>query len=188
MGKTIFSEKVGARLKELREAKGMGTKSFAEQLGMEQGSYAAWERGDRSPNMEALNALATALDVSADYLLTGHKPEAVELGKQTGLSQAALVGFVAACSSGKGFFEYAFSDQGAAFTWGDFGDYIERAVAFRCMPKESHFPVVAPDGHELFASDWGLLFESEAKRIVDSLVEGYIRREVEKRAKKKDNP
>lgn len=188
MSKNAFAAEVGARIRELREERGITAEELARQVDRAYSSFTAWERGNRAPDIESLLRVAEVLDVSTDYLLTGHEPEAVELGKKTGLSQKALEGFVTACGSGKGFFEYAFNDPGAAFIWGDFGCYIERAVAFQSMPKGSRPAVVPPGDLGFFDSDWGLLFESEAKRIVKGLISGYIREEVEKHAQKKDSP
>lgn len=57
------------RLKELREEKGLSIKTLAKELGVSDIAIGRWEKGLRTPNIDALILVANYFNVSADYLL-----------------------------------------------------------------------------------------------------------------------
>lgn len=58
-----------ARLKQLRENKGLSQYAFANKLGLSQSAVGNWESGKRIPDAEMLCAIADYFEVSVDYLL-----------------------------------------------------------------------------------------------------------------------
>lgn len=61
---------MGERIQEARKAAGYETiRAFAEALGCNYSQVVRWEKGDYSPRIEALAAIASLCGVSADYLL-----------------------------------------------------------------------------------------------------------------------
>ncbi len=64
------------RLKGIREAKGLTLKDLADGCGLHLSRIGRYEAGPDEPNSRSLEALAAALDVSADYLL-GREGEGV---------------------------------------------------------------------------------------------------------------
>lgn len=58
-----------ARLKELRESRGLYQKEMAEYLQMSVRGYQAYETGQNEPNIRTLIALADYFGVSIDYLV-----------------------------------------------------------------------------------------------------------------------
>ena len=185
---TEFDKAFGERLKALREKEGMSREALGQAVDASPSAIGMWERGDRSPSNETVVSLARRFDVSTDYLLTGYRPDASDLGRQTGLSQEALDGFVLACKEAPEFFEFIFTGISHSFEWTDFGAYLRRSVEYILQTDRKHVGVIDPDGNEMIGADWGLLYKSEAKRIMNGLIEGYIRGEVEKHASQEDNP
>ena len=57
-----------ARLRKLREEKRQSRAVVSELCGLDRDAVRRYERRERSPNMEALIALADYFDVSLDYL------------------------------------------------------------------------------------------------------------------------
>ncbi|GAB2023179.1 helix-turn-helix transcriptional regulator [Pseudolactococcus yaeyamensis] len=57
------------RLKSSRLEAKLTQKEITEKLEISQPSYAQWEKGIRTPNLERLQELAKILNVSTDYLL-----------------------------------------------------------------------------------------------------------------------
>ena len=57
------------RLKELRRQRGVSQAVLAERLGMSKSTIGAYETGDITPSLEALNALADYFNVDINYLL-----------------------------------------------------------------------------------------------------------------------
>jgi transcriptional regulator with XRE-family HTH domain len=53
----------GAKLRELRESKGLSQKGLAEAAGQAQQSLARWEQGEQVPTFDVLQSLCAALDV-----------------------------------------------------------------------------------------------------------------------------
>ena len=59
----------GDRLKSLRNRKGLSQAEFAKQIGVSKSSVNMYERGDREPNFETLEAIADYFNVDLDYLM-----------------------------------------------------------------------------------------------------------------------
>ena len=59
----------GDRLQSARERAGMTREELAEKVGKSYVTVGTWERGARKPKSEMLPVLASALNVSVDYLL-----------------------------------------------------------------------------------------------------------------------
>ena len=77
------------RLKELRKKRGLSQVALAERLGLSKSAIGAYETGDITPSVEALNAIADFFNVDLDYLLGKEEgstyyldPEAAELAKE----------------------------------------------------------------------------------------------------------
>ena len=64
-GKVTFQE----RLKWARKRKGWTMEQLAAKIGVAKSTYANYELSNREPNIATIQALAKALDVSADFLL-----------------------------------------------------------------------------------------------------------------------
>jgi len=58
-----------ARLKRIREAKHESRKICSELCGLDKNAIGRYERGERSPNLRALLAIAEHFGVSVDYLV-----------------------------------------------------------------------------------------------------------------------
>lgn len=59
----------GDRLKSLRNRKGLSQAEFAKQIGVSKSSVNMYERGEREPNFETLEAIADYFNVDLDYLM-----------------------------------------------------------------------------------------------------------------------
>lgn len=59
----------GERLVKARKEIGLNQKQFAERMGITTTRLNYWEKDKRQPDVEMIKALASALDVSADYLI-----------------------------------------------------------------------------------------------------------------------
>ena len=77
------------RLKELRKRKGLSQVALSERLGLSKSTIGAYETGDITPSLEALNSIADFFNVGMDYLLGVDdgsmyylSPEAAELAKE----------------------------------------------------------------------------------------------------------
>jgi len=77
------------RLKELRKRKGLSQVALAEKLGLSKSTIGAYETGDITPSVEALNVLADFFNVDINYLLGKDNasmyyldPEAAEIAKE----------------------------------------------------------------------------------------------------------
>lgn len=57
------------RLKDLRKAKGLSQVALAERLGLSKSTIGAYETGDITPSVEALNTIADFFNVDMNYLL-----------------------------------------------------------------------------------------------------------------------
>lgn len=60
---------VGKRIKELRMRNGISQQELGDLIGVTKVSVCGYETGSRSPNIETLEALASAFGISVDYLL-----------------------------------------------------------------------------------------------------------------------
>lgn len=74
MGEERDAGALGARLKQIRESRGMSQPALAEAAGVPLGSLRNWEQGIRTPAFDAAVDLAVALGVSLD-VLAGLKEE-----------------------------------------------------------------------------------------------------------------
>lgn len=77
------------RLKELRKRKGLSQVALSERLGLSKSTIGAYETGDITPSLEALNSIADFFNVGIDYLLGEDDgsmyyldPETAELAKE----------------------------------------------------------------------------------------------------------
>ena len=59
------------RLKEYRKGCNMTTVELAAKMGTTRGTITRWEKGQRSPNVESLKALARVFGVTIDELVVG---------------------------------------------------------------------------------------------------------------------
>lgn len=77
--KTIFQKSIGENLEKYRKLKGYTQSELAEKAGMSVPFYANLERGAKGLSLKNMSALATALDVSIDYLIFGdHKTKHIK--------------------------------------------------------------------------------------------------------------
>ena len=67
----IHMQRMGERIGILRQEKGMTQSVLAERLGITPQAISKWERGLSFPDLSRMEELATMLEVSVDYLLTG---------------------------------------------------------------------------------------------------------------------
>lgn len=58
-----------ARLRKLREQRGISQKTLSELCGLSKNMISRYEKGKRIPNIETLGELCDFFDVSADYLM-----------------------------------------------------------------------------------------------------------------------
>jgi len=77
------------RLRELRKKRGLSQVTLAEKVGLSKSTIGAYETGDITPSVDALNLLADFFNVDIDYLLGKEAgstyyldPEAAELAKE----------------------------------------------------------------------------------------------------------
>lgn len=65
-------DKIGKRIKKIRTQLGLTQKQMAKILGLSSFvTISRWERGERTPDQEALNRLVKLLNVNLNWLLTG---------------------------------------------------------------------------------------------------------------------
>lgn len=64
-----MSYQLGARIKQLRNAKGWSQKDLANLIGEKSGTISTWELGTRFPGEEKLRKLVKVFNTSYDYLL-----------------------------------------------------------------------------------------------------------------------
>jgi len=57
------------RLKQLRKRRNMSMKEVADYVGVAKSTYAGYESGYRQPTLETIQAIATKLSTTSDYLL-----------------------------------------------------------------------------------------------------------------------
>lgn len=66
---------MGERIAHLRRNKGWSQAKLAKILGLSTSTVAMYEQGRREPPISVIIALANALGVTIDYLITGHPPQ-----------------------------------------------------------------------------------------------------------------
>ena len=64
-----MSDKFHVNLREARKNSGMTQKEVAQKVGVARSTYALYETGERSPDVEVVKKLAEVLGVSGDYLI-----------------------------------------------------------------------------------------------------------------------
>lgn len=84
MSKNPYRDNLGRRIRQARKAAG---KNQADVPGVAQNTMSRYERGELSPSAEALLVLASALDVSVDWLLTGDGDPSYRRRQQGGLTE-----------------------------------------------------------------------------------------------------
>lgn len=67
--------KIGERIKDFRQKKGLNQRKFAERLGFSYGYIADLERGRQKPSREVLERLTEVYAISSDYVLYGSEEE-----------------------------------------------------------------------------------------------------------------
>lgn len=90
-----YMEKVGEKIRKLREETGTSQQKIADLLGVTRQSLSLYEKGERTINVEALGKLAEFFGVSADYLLGLSDVRSTEQDMRTacevtGLSEKAV--------------------------------------------------------------------------------------------------
>ncbi len=70
-------ESIGHRILRLREEKEMKQKELADLAGITEASLSRYENNKRTPNGEVISRIATALEVTTDYLLGMEKPPSI---------------------------------------------------------------------------------------------------------------
>lgn len=60
---------LGENIKKARKASGITQKQLADKIGAYQKDVSRWEKGEHTPNIEAIADICNALNVSADILL-----------------------------------------------------------------------------------------------------------------------
>lgn len=70
-----FASKFGRRVRRLRAERNMEQKELARKVGVTNTTVSYWETFYRFPNASVVPALANALGVSTDYLLTGKETD-----------------------------------------------------------------------------------------------------------------
>jgi transcriptional regulator with XRE-family HTH domain len=68
---SAFNRALGARLRELREERGLSQRELGSRLGILQSKLSKYESGTHQPSLRTLVRLASLFAVSTDYLLTG---------------------------------------------------------------------------------------------------------------------
>ncbi len=94
-----MSETLGERIRRLRQTKGYTLEVLAARAGVTNVSIHHWEAGSRSPLADKLQAMARALGVSVDYLLTGREtPHTAALHRaiRSGATQQQLLAMIGA--------------------------------------------------------------------------------------------
>lgn len=69
----------GRKLRELRKQKNLTQKQLAALIGVKNSIISFYEVGDRIPSPEIIIKLASALNVTSDYLLGIHKNETIDV-------------------------------------------------------------------------------------------------------------
>lgn len=68
-----FNLMVGLRIREAREALHLSREKFSEKCDISPSFLADIERGKKSPTAKTIYKICTACNVSADYIVSGHK-------------------------------------------------------------------------------------------------------------------
>ena len=82
---------MGERIAQLRRNKGLSQATLAQALGLSTSTIAMYEQGRREPSVSVIIALADALGVTIDYLLTGHPPQESPFLPTTATARSHLI-------------------------------------------------------------------------------------------------
>ena len=95
---------MGERITQLRRRQGLSQAKLACALGLSTSTIAMYEQGRREPSVSVLIALADALGVTIDYLITGRLPQSPPLPTGIDKNHALLIATIlrAAWHIGKG--------------------------------------------------------------------------------------
>jgi len=69
---------VGARIRALREAKGISQRQLGRMIGLSLSVCSQWEAGRSMPSLSVIHRIAPALGTTAEYLWTGRQAEVLE--------------------------------------------------------------------------------------------------------------
>jgi transcriptional regulator with XRE-family HTH domain len=83
-------EDIGARIKQLREKKGLTQAKLAKELSVNRETVNQWENGTRDLKTQYTIRLADFFGVTCDDILRGIKAENVDICAETGLSDKAI--------------------------------------------------------------------------------------------------
>jgi transcriptional regulator with XRE-family HTH domain len=86
-----YREKIGDRIKKLREDKGETQAGIAKSLNVKRETINQWEAGTRDLKTEYTIKLADYFDTTCDYILRGVEAERVNIHTVTGLSEKAIL-------------------------------------------------------------------------------------------------
>ena len=82
---------IGARIKELRQKRGLKSSELAKRLNVSVAAVSQWEKGRTPPRQSLLQPLADALLTHATYILTGEgDPDTIPQGNQFSVPAAAV--------------------------------------------------------------------------------------------------
>jgi repressor LexA len=142
-------EPIGSRIKKAREAGGMSQLRLARQIGVPFQRVSEWERGVVSPSARYLKAIADALSVSLDWLLSGKGPvEGPERGESSfPVSHVPVYGTV------PGGPPYDPGDPGVIEVIGVPAEYSGRDVFGLIVKGDSMAPTLADGDRVLVARD-----------------------------------
>ena len=68
-------EKIGERIAYLLKNEGLSQKELAQVVGITEPALSRYIKGERQPKMEVIANLATALNTTSDYLISGNEEE-----------------------------------------------------------------------------------------------------------------
>jgi len=88
---TTESSRLGARIKQARETRGMTRLELAGHLGLTRSSVGLWENGANQPTLENLSRVADALSVPVEWFVADTAASAVSAATDSDISQAAAM-------------------------------------------------------------------------------------------------
>ena len=68
-------EKIGERIAVLLKNEGVSQKELAQLVGITESALSRYIKGERQPKLEVIANLATALNTTSDYLISGNEEE-----------------------------------------------------------------------------------------------------------------
>ena len=90
------TDHMGKRIAQLRRMRGLSQAKLAKALGLSVSAIAMYEQDRREPSISILIALAAALDVTIDYLLTGLPPAEPSFAPDIDISHPQLIATILA--------------------------------------------------------------------------------------------